>query len=342
MKDAKNLIVHSTPKLEEYSSLMNNSLEGLKRYTLIVTAYDSGLFELTSTPKTSQGLAKELGCHEIMTQLFCEALVEVGLLEKINDTYVNSGLTATYLCRNSPHHMQHSLENMKLNTSRWTQLPTILKNGPIMQEKHNGFPSSWLYSIAENAEAGSVANTLHVITDHLDPKPWRRLLDLGGGHGLYAIGFTALNPELDAYVFDLPSAIPVTRNYIDAYKAERVHVIAGDFNKDSIGQGYDAIFSSFNQSCFDPAFIPKIIEALTPNGDVILRRFKDSSRTSALATLDWNLTGFEGKKIGSKPHSSENIPDRETYLKHLAASGLRVLGTFPVDNMSEITFARKT
>jgi precorrin-6B methylase 2 len=341
MKDAKNLLVPSSPKSEEYSSLLNDSLEGLKRYTLITTAYDAGLFELTTTPKTSQALAKELDSyHEAMVQLFCDALTEVGLLKKSTGTYVNSQLTATYLCRNSPHYMQHSLENMKLNVNRWTQLPTILKKGPIMQERNAFFGSNWLYSIAENAEAGAVANTLNVVTAHVDPKRWSRLLDLGGGHGLYAIGFTAINPELDAYVFDLPRVASITQDFINRYHAEKVHIISGDYNKDSIGQGYDAVFSSFNQSCFDPAFIPKIAQALAPNGEVILRRFKDSSRAGALATLDWNLHGFEGKKVGSRPHSSGSVVDREAYLKHVADL-LEVVGTFSVDKISEVTIARK-
>ncbi|MGD6809991.1 MAG: methyltransferase [Candidatus Bathyarchaeia archaeon] len=341
MKEAKNLLFPLFPKSEEYSSIMNGSLEGLKRYTLIITAYDAGLFELTTTAKNSQELSKELGgCHEAMVQLFCDALVEVGLLTKSNDTYVNSSLTTTYLCHDSPHYMQHSIENMRLNVSRWAQLPVILKNGPIMQERTAFFGSNWLYSIAEGAEAGSVANTLNIIASHVDPKRWRRLLDLGGGHGLYAIGFTALNPTLEAYVFDLPRVAPVTKDFINRYHAERVHIISGDFNKDSIGQGYDVVFSSFNQSCFDPAFIPKIVQALEPNGEVILRRFKDSSRAGALATLDWNLHGFEGKKIGSKPHSSDNVVNREAYLKSIADL-LEVVGTFSVDTISEVTIARK-
>jgi len=342
MKDAKKLTIHNTPKFEEYYSLINNNLEGLKRFNLIITAYEVELFELTTAPKTNQDLAKELGFHEEMVQLFCEALLDLGLLTKIGDKYANSPLATTYFCRNSPHHMKHSLQNIKSSANRWAKLSEIIKNGPIIQEKTAFFNSNWLYGIAEGAEAGSVANTLEVITTHLDHKRWRRLLDLGGGHGLYAIGFTALNSELDAYVFDLPQAIPITLEYINEYNAKKVHVISGDFSKDNMGKEYDAIFSSFNQSCFDPVYIPKIIDALSPNGDVILRRFKDSSRTSALATLDWNLHGFNGKKIGSKPHSSENIVDQKTYLSHLANSGLSVLGTFSVDHMSEIIFARKT
>ncbi|MGD6935060.1 MAG: methyltransferase [Candidatus Bathyarchaeia archaeon] len=342
MKNAKNLIVPPKPSSAEFSILMNGSLDGLKRYTVIMTALDAGLFECTITPKTFQAVAEELGAfHPLMIQMLCETLVELKLLTKQDERYVNAPLAATYLCQSSPLYMKNSLNNMKMNANRWAQLPAIIKNGPIIQQRQNFFTQSWLGGIAEWAEAGSVASTLNVITNNIDTQHWKRLLDLGGGHGLYAIGFTALNLQLEAYVFDLPQVAPLTNEYIKQYDSNRVHFIPGDFNKDNIGEGYDVIFSSFNQSGNDPEMIPIIFKALAPGGDLILRRFKDSSGEGALQTLDWNLHGFEGKKIGSKPHSSGRVVDRTTYLKRLAESGLNVLKTVSVDEISEITFARK-
>jgi hypothetical protein len=166
-------------------------------------------------------------------------------------------------------------------------------------------------------------------------------LTSAGGHGLYAIGFTALNPRLRAYVYDFLKVAPVTKEYIEEYGANRVQILSGDFTKDDIGKGYDAVFSSLNPSSSEPTMIRKIVDAMAPGGDLILRRFKDSSREGAIQRLDWNLQGFEGKKIGSRPHSSDHFVDRETYMEKLKASGLYVAGTFSVDDFSEITFARK-
>jgi hypothetical protein len=111
-------------------------------------------------------------------------------------------------------------------------------------------------------KTGSLSNTIKVIIAPLDLQRWRRLLDIGGGHGLCAIAFTSLNPQLEAFVFDLPRIIPITNKYIEAYRAERVHALPGDFYKDNLGRNYDAIFSSFNQSCNDPVLIPKLVQAL--------------------------------------------------------------------------------
>jgi protein-L-isoaspartate O-methyltransferase len=182
---------------------------------------------------------------------------------------------------------------------------------------------------------------MNTIKTQLKPQRWRRILDLGGGHGLYAIAFTGLNSKLEAVVFDLPKIVQVTRKYVDAYNAERIHIIPGDFYKDDIGRDYDAVFSSFNQSCSDPVLIPKLVQALKPGGDLILRRFKDSSRDGALKVLDWNLVHFEGKKIGSKPHSSGKVMSREGYIEQLKAAGFTGINVVSVDEISEIIFARK-
>jgi precorrin-6B methylase 2 len=230
---------------------------------------------------------------------------------------------------------------MQDKATHWMQLADILKDGPITRERQKIFGDRWLISIAEWAATGSVANAVNVVKSHLDVQGWRRLLDMGGGHGLYSVAFTALNPKLEAYVFDLPRIVPVTSKYVEEYDAERVHILPGDFYTDDIGRDYDAVFSSFNQSSNDPALIPKLKQALKPGGDLILRRFKDSSREGALKTLDWNLLSFEGKQVGSKAHSSGPVVDRATYIKQLKAAGFTSINIVSVDKMSEIVFARK-
>jgi hypothetical protein len=75
---------------------------------------------------------------------------------------------------------------------------------------------------------------------------------------------------------------------------------------------------------------------------LLLRRFKDKARKGALKKLDWNLTNFEGKKIGSKPFSGGKIVDKKEYLNHLETAGVSVLDIISVDERSEIVFAQKS
>lgn len=341
VKDVKALLSEPSPKSKTFTALVRNSIEGLQKYYAITTAWESGIFEYTVIPRTSREIALQLDYHEVMVQMFCEALVDIGLLAKKKGKYANSPLTQVYLTRSSSRYMLNTLKDMKTNAYRWSQLSTLLKDGPIVREQDRMFVDGRILKIAEWAEAGLVCKVMNIVTKSLDISRWKNLLDIGGGHGLYSIAFVALNPQLEACVFDQPNVTSITRKYLNAYQAQRVHIISGDFNVDSIGQGYDAIFSSFNQTCNNPKFISKFVNALNPNGDLILRRHKDKSKEDAMQTLDWNLIYYKGTKLGRKPHSSNKAIRKDEYIRHLKSEGLEILDCKSVDKMSEIIFARK-
>ena len=341
LKDVNHLLKAPSPKSKAFTATVGKSLEGLQRFYAIMTAWESGILDYTVTPRSYQEIAQQFGYHEIMTKMFCEALVGIGLLEKEEDNYLNSSLTSAYLTRSSRCCMLNTLTDMQANAQRWSQLATLLKNGPIDKQKKNAFSDGRILRIAEISEACSVSNVTNIVRKTIDVNRWRRLVDVGGGHGLYSIAFAALNPNLEAYVFDQPNVTPITQQYIDAYGAKRVHVISGDYNVDSIGQGYDAIFSSFNATSSDPKFIPQLVAALNPNGDLMLRRHKDNRPEDSLQTLDWNLVHYKGAKIGRKPHSSDSMARRNDYITHLKTAGLTIIDCKPVDLMSEIIFAHK-
>lgn len=342
MKDAQYLTTSACPGSREFSDLMERSSEGLRRYHLVMTAWDLGLFDLTTALISHEALAAKLGCHPQMTKMFCEALAEAGLLERSGRGYVNSMLARTYLDAASPYCMRISMSNLKRNNERWASLGNILKNGPMVMERKDRFDDSWITGIAEWAETGSVREAMSEIAARTDVMRWRRLLDLGGGHGLYSVAFTVLNPELEAFVFDLPTVVPLAKKYIELYAADRVGTIPGDFYKDDIGSGYDVIFSSFNQSGNDPSVLPMIFRALNPGGELIIRRFRDNGKDEAMNTLDWNLITFEGKKIGSKRHTSDIVPGEEEYLRALNENGFEVTSIVPAGEASILIFAKRS
>ena len=61
MKNPKDLLTPLSPNSSDFTSIINGSAEGLKRYYIVMTALDTGLFECTITPKTAQVIAEETG-----------------------------------------------------------------------------------------------------------------------------------------------------------------------------------------------------------------------------------------------------------------------------------------
>lgn len=66
-----------------------------------------------------------------------------------------------------------------------------------------------------------------------------RLLDIGGGHGLYSIELCRRHSNLAATIFDLPGAVEAMSGEIPAEVAERIRTRAGDYHEDDLGDEYD-------------------------------------------------------------------------------------------------------
>jgi SAM-dependent methyltransferase len=106
----------------------------------------------------------------------------------------------------------------------------------------------------------------------------RRLLDLGGGPGTYAIHFCRHNPGLKATVFDRPS----TREFAERTVArfglqDRVAFEAGDYLTDPLPGAYDVAWLSHilhGEGPEDAArVVAKAASALAPGGLLIIHEF---------------------------------------------------------------------
>jgi len=255
--------------------------------------------------------------------------------------YLVSELSATYLLKSSPFSQKHYLAERIRNVERWARLPQIMRQGPDIVEK-GPFFGEVVHCMAENARCGLLQETVRVVQENVDFTGVEKLLDLGGGHGLYAIAFAELNEEIQACVFDLPPVTKETRYFIEKYGASRVDIIPGDFFKDEIGSDYDLIFSSFNPGGKVPSLIPKIAEALKPGAVFVTRQVPDENmKGNPLMSLDWNLWTFEDVKKGGSGFSFENSVPFNEYIEMLGNYGLEVFRALDMEDGSRIVFAWK-
>lgn len=336
--------------------LLDSSIQGLRECRLIFTALELGLFEALKAPLSAETLAEKLGCSPVVMPHFCNALYSIGLLDRFKEgeceenpkikekegaVYLVSELSATYLMETSPFSQQHYLAERFRNIELWARLPQILRKGPDIVEKGLFF-GEIIQGMAENARCGMLQETVRAVMENVDFKNVKKMLDLGGGHGLYAIAFSKLNENLQAFIFDLPSVTEKTKHFIEKYGASNVDVIPGDFFKDEIGNEYDLIFSSFNPGGKVPSLIPKITAALNPGGIFITRQVPDEKiKSSPLLSLDWNLWTFENVKKGDTGYSFENSISFLEYIDKLENYGLEVFQSLDMREASRIVFARK-
>jgi len=317
------------------------ALAGIRQYHAVTTALDLGLFEILQEPKTGKECAVVLGCRADLMDLLCRSLVTAGLLETDGERFRTSQTARSYLVSHSPFCQQHAIAFQRRLAGLWADLPQILKDGPVAYDRAEMFRDVIIPSMAENCRCGLLQNVIGQVAALPEFPAAKRLLDLGGGHGLYAIALCQKNPGLEATVFDLPPVIDATSSFIARYGADRVSARPGDFFCDPIGSGYDIIFSSSNPGGKVPELIPKISEALNYGGLFINKQVIDETPFDPWLSLEWNLWTFEGvQKQAARYVFSNSVPLAE-YNRRLADHGFVVREIVPIDAQSSMTIAQK-
>jgi SAM-dependent methyltransferase len=116
------------------------------------------------------------------------------------------------------------------------------------------------------------------IVAKVDLRDRRRLLDLGGGPGSYAIQFCQANPQLTATVYDLASTRPFAEKTINAFGlSDRINFVAGDFISDDIPAGFDVAWLSHILHGEGPegcaVILQRAVTALQPGGILLVQEF---------------------------------------------------------------------
>ena len=329
------------PGTKDPSLLLEETLSGQRRFQVLVAACRLGIFTQCATPRSVNELCTTLRLLPLATELFLNALVAQQLLEKDGENYRNTPYAGRYLNSASPYCLQDQI-NLQIHLAGlWTGLEDVLKTGPKVYNAKDWFSDLVIPAMAANARCGILQRTVGLVSSQPEFQSAKKLLDMGGGHGLYTIAFCQQNPSLHGVVFDLPGVLPATRRYIDHYKADRVSCVPGNFFSDPLGEGFDIVFSSSNPGGKAPALIPKIRDALKPGGLFINKQGNDTVLTDPLQDLEWNLWTVEGMQKNPRQYSfSYSLPFAD-YNRRLADEGFTVRAVLPISDQASMTIARK-
>lgn len=259
----------------------------------IVAAGKLGLFGLLSGgPLTPREVAKTLGASEDGMRLLMEALASVGYLERVDDRFANGPVARTWMTPASVVDFTPLTLWISLGLHLLIDLDLVVKRGgperPIYEylrerPEVGQALSRYMKAMAKMSAPG-------VIQALALPQGARRLLDLGGSHGLYSIALCQKYPNLRATVFDMPVALSETMSAAtDAGLAGRISIAEGDYLKDDIGTGYDVIlcFSIVHNHILadNKRLIAKIARSLNQGGIVAIHDFIRSEPPDAFNAL---------------------------------------------------------
>ncbi len=329
------------PGSDRYDSLLReppmepavffSTLEEMTRgaWTLhaVIAAVELHLFDHVAEPVTIADLAEKIGAESRILAPLCQLLAASGFLCHEGEEYTTNKLSSTFLVSSSPWSQVNFVRKEGVMTRElWSRLADIVIQGPVKYSSEEFFGDIVLASMAENALCGRLQETVRAVEKIPGFPDFRRMIDLGGGHGLYAIAFAGLNEDLEAYVFDLPYVTMRTEEYIKRYHADRVHVIPGNFFSDDFGTGYDLVFSSSNPSGKSIDMLPKIAGSLREGGYFVTEQPAEEGKADPLMKLEWQLWEIDSMEKPACKTKPEAFPGKE-YLSALEENGFEIVGT---------------
>lgn len=256
----------------------------------IVSAGRLGLFEaLSNGPLTVAALAEGLASSQRGLSSLCDFLVTLGYLR----------------------HGEQGLENTE-STQRWFTSKGTVDYTPGLLWTHEAWPM--MQGLAACVQRGGPEQTLwedmqqrpilgdifsrymaafagDLGPDLLRHVPvaarYRRLLDLGGSHGLHSIRFCQHYPDLQSTIVDLPSALGQTAGSIAARGlSERIRLQPGDLQSVDWGGEHDLVFYlsvAHNHTAEDNARIFKrIADSLSAGGLLVIHEYIAETPPDAL------------------------------------------------------------
>jgi predicted O-methyltransferase YrrM len=246
------------------------------RSKLLMTGIEVGIFDEMEEFRLAGDIAALIETHPENTEKFLNALATIGLVEKRNGLYRNRPESSAFLVRNSPTCLGpffQMVQRMCVDTLEG--LGNLIKDGPYPETGEKDFASEDHWAEATRTSAGWVIGGVGqemaaIVSDLPEFSGFRKMLDLGGGHGMFALYFVQAHSSMTGVVFDRPAVVSVAERFIREWDMqERVSVMPGDYLTGDIGEGYDFIWAcstlNFARHDLDP-LIRKIFDGLNPGG----------------------------------------------------------------------------
>ena len=241
---------------------------------------------LAANPRTRAELAADLQLSERSTVVLTTALLAMDFL-KLN---VSGQLELTQMAA------EHLVPGTAFDIGNYIGLaatsPSVLE---MVERLRTGKPAglsadgaAFIYrsgmksameqsALAEHftlALSGRAKNVAPYLADAISLDGCQTLLDLGGGTGIYSIGFLKANPNLRATVFDRPEVLKTAERFATEYSvSDRMELLPGDMFEDELPAADVILLSNILHDWDVPEcqqLINRCAAALKPGGRLLI------------------------------------------------------------------------
>lgn len=286
-------------------------ISGFRRYRILLWALESGIADILNKEgqMDSDLLSSRLGYRPEFALVWIDALVESGFIERTGNVLRLSSVIMPYLVRESPLYQGDSIR--MASEGIWKEGVDLFRIGADSKGPARKMSPEFLRVVCQHSMRGELPDITKNLCQRKEFSSARRLLDIGGGHGMYSISFCQQNPVLSALILDRPSITPFTEGMIEQYgMTGRISVVAGDMYTEIPGSGYDIVYSShiLYRSADMPTLLRNIIKTMNPGGLFVSNhKFADDwiiPENDATSALDMIVTRDHHRMISDQEFTS--------------------------------------
>lgn len=313
----------------------------------LFAALDVGLFTaLAEGPKTAEAVGQATGLHRDRAETLLTALTGLGLVSVEAGRFSNSPAAEAFLVKGAKYdfgdylRLQVGQQMYRLLEQLGPALAGTLPEGAT-DSYENWFSDpdeARLYS--ESQHAGSLGPGRQ-LAKRVDLSATRRLLDVGGGTGAFAISLCKAYPELEVTILDFPNVAALGRDYVAAAGlSDRITYREGNALKSDWPEGRDAVLMSYLFSgvpgSAHPGLLANAMRVLAPGGRVMVHDFiVHADRTGPRLAALWQL-----QHTAFTPEARSTDTERLTRLLTEAGFGAVEIGPM-IPEMTMLAVARK-
>jgi ubiquinone/menaquinone biosynthesis C-methylase UbiE len=317
-----------------------DTFQALVRVRVILAATHLGVFEaLRQGPASASRVAEQLQTHPKATEKLLNALVGIGYLHYRRGHYRLATVARKWLLADSPCSLRDNILYRYLEWEIITQLEEFVRRGQPLEGHERLTVAQWeLYQRGMYAVARLLAE--EVVRRLPVPRNARRLLDLGGGHGCYAVALCRRYPQLEATILDLPAAQSAATALLAAQGLTgRVHFWATDVRTAELGaECWDLILAAqllhHLEADTNRELLGRVARALRPGGVLAVLEMlrppapEAAGETGALLDLFFAIVSPSGTwsaaELAAWQQQAGLIPHQPLLLRRLPGAALQV------------------
>lgn len=236
---------------------------------ILLTAIELKIFTILGTHlMTAAEIAEELNYKTEPLERLMNALTALGFLRKTKGKFYNEKHSFKFLAESSDEFI-HSLKHLVYIWEKWNNLTDKITDEPPENETTEAFINAMHYRARKQAS---------VFPYLIDLKKVNRILDVGGGSGVFSMALMKAKPGIKATLLDLPNVIPIAKSIIEREGfSEYFQFIEESYHTANFGSGYNLIILSavlhINSAEENKRIIEKCSNALNDGGEIAINEF---------------------------------------------------------------------